>query len=224
MKNIILCGLIGTGKTTIAKQYSEKFGYEYIDLYDVINSDYSDNDKINASNVLKNEIDNYLFKRSKDKVIIDCNYLILPDDYANYQFNDNYEIIYLGFNDIDINVLFEKFSKDYEKKNIDFDSEELKSQLLYLNKISKKVYEDCKKYNYKYFDINKDKKNEDKKYSITLRIEKFNLLVTIYIKNISDIQVDNSLLNIISYTDKTMNEISLKAWSLLSKILLSKSK
>ena len=42
----------------------------------------------------------------------------------------------------------------------------------------------------------------------------------IYIKNISDIQVDNSLLNIISYTDKTMNEISLKAWSLLSKILL----
>lgn len=158
MKNLIICGLNGTGKTTIAKHYSEELGYEYIDLYDVINSNFNDDDKINASNILKDEIDNYLSKKSKDKCIIDCNYLILPDDFINYQSNQVYEIIYLGFNDIDVDVLFEKFSKDYEKKNINYDSNELKYRLVYFNEISKKVYEACKKYNYKYFDINKDKK------------------------------------------------------------------
>lgn len=158
MKNIIICGLNGTGKTTIAKQYCEKLGYQYIDLYDVINSYFNDDNKVDASNVLKEEIDNYLFKRSKDKVIIDCNYLILPVDFINYHSNQDYEIIYLGFYDIDVDVLFEKFSKDYEKKNINYDSSELKNKLIYFNEISKKVYNDCKKYNYKYFDINKDKK------------------------------------------------------------------
>ena len=42
MKNLIICGLNGTGKTTIAKHYSEELGYEYIDLYDVINSNFYD--------------------------------------------------------------------------------------------------------------------------------------------------------------------------------------
>jgi len=159
MKNIILCGLIGTGKTTIAKQYSEKFGYEYIDLYDVLNLDINDDDKEYASKFLKDEIDNYLIKKTTDKCIIDCNYLILPQDFVNYNSNKYYEIIYLGFNDIDVNMLFEKFSNDYEKKNINYDTVELKKKLFYFNEISKKVYNDCKKYNYKYFDINKDKKS-----------------------------------------------------------------
>lgn len=44
----------------------------------------------------------------------------------------------------------------------------------------------------------------------------------IYINNIKDIEINNELQNLISYTDDNMKEISLKGWSLLSNLIYEK--
>ena len=35
MKNIIICGLKGTGKTTLSKLIAQKYGYKYISDYEI---------------------------------------------------------------------------------------------------------------------------------------------------------------------------------------------
>ena len=45
MKNIIICGLIGTGKTTLAKKISQNLNYEYIDLNKKMNTHKYGNNK-----------------------------------------------------------------------------------------------------------------------------------------------------------------------------------
>lgn len=157
MKNLIICGLVGTGKTTIAKKICEELNYEYIDLYDKINGKIDTKDKENASKLLAKDINKYLMNVSENKCIIDCDYLILPNEFYNCDAKVNYNIIYLGFNNVDVELLFNKFSDDYKKKNITYDSEKLRNQIEYFKYISNKVYLDCKKYNYKYFDLDKEK-------------------------------------------------------------------
>ena len=44
----------------------------------------------------------------------------------------------------------------------------------------------------------------------------------IYIENINNIKINNDLIDIISYTDDKMKEVSLKGWSLLSYIIYKK--
>ena len=155
MKNIIICGLIGTGKTTLAKKISKELGYEYVYLNNLLNTTVDINNKINASQNLRNEIDNLL--KTCDSCVIDCEYLILPEQYVLYKNKESYEIIYLGFNNVDVNVLFDKFVLDYKVKNIKYDDEQLMSSLKYFKEISKKVCDDCNKYNFKFFDVCKDK-------------------------------------------------------------------
>ena len=60
MKNIIICGLIGTGKTTLAKIISKELGYKYVDLNNLLNTTVDINDKIYACQNLRDEIDNLL--------------------------------------------------------------------------------------------------------------------------------------------------------------------
>lgn len=145
MKNIIICGLIGTGKTTLAKIISKELGYKYVDL----------NNKIYASQNLRDEIDNLL--KTLDKCAIDCEYLILPEQYILYKNREECTIVYLGFNNVDINVLYDKFVQDYKNKNIKYDEKKLMGTLKYFKDISKKVCDDCNKYGFKFFDICKDK-------------------------------------------------------------------
>lgn len=155
MKNIIICGLVGTGKTTISKKIEKELGYKYIDLYEIVKNNVEDKEQ--ASSECASLIDNYLLSLNNDKYVIDCDYLILPKEFNEYISKDKYEIIYLGFKDVDFNVLYNKFKNDYIKRNKEFDDNKLKKQLKYMNDISTKVFNDCQKYNYKFFDINKDK-------------------------------------------------------------------
>ena len=155
MKNIIVCGLIGTGKTTICQKISKKLNMKYIDLYSIVDSKEISQDKFQMSKMLKVKIDNYL--ETLDNCVIDCDYLILPKDFNEYRVNKNFNIIYLGFNDVNINLLLNKFIMDYESKNIKYDKEKLFEKLKYYKSVSNKVYKDCKKYNYKFFDINRNK-------------------------------------------------------------------
>ena len=167
MKNLIICGLVGTGKTTIAKNICEELNYEYVDLYEKIDENIDTKDKEKASKLLAKDINKYLINAIDKKCIIDCDYLILPNEFYCCDAKDNYNIIYLGFNSVDIELLFKKFSEDYKKKNITYDSKELRKQIEYFKYISNKVYLDCQKYNYKYFELNKEKSlviEEIKKY------------------------------------------------------------
>lgn len=221
MKNIIICGLVGTGKTTIAKKIENELSYNYIDLYNIIKVDFSDKEK--ASKEYASKIDDYLLSLKSDKYVIDCDYLILPEDFNNYKSKNKYEIIYLGFNDIDFDVLYNKFKNDYIKKNKRFDDNKLVSELKYIKEISKKVFNDCKKYNYKFFDINKDKSilvEEIYKY-ITDKLINTMLIVELGIKLDKSIDYydkllkDNGLINdfkVIThdlyYTNKNLNGLT----------------
>ena len=155
MKNIIICGLIGTGKTTLTKKISQNLNYEYIDLNKKMNTHKYGNNKELFSKELGQKIDKYIYKIENS--VIDCEYLILPEDYSNYLSKNKCDIIYLGFYDVDINVLYDKFVQDYKSKEKSYDKKTLLNHLKYFKDISRKVYNDCKKYNYKFFDISKDK-------------------------------------------------------------------
>ena len=173
MKNIIICGLIGTGKTTLAKKVSQNLNYNYIDLNKKVNTDTFESDKEFLSKKLRQQIDNYIYKLKNS--VIDCEYLILPNDYSNYLSKDICDIIYLGFYDVDINILYDKFVQDYKSKGKKYDETDLLNQLKYFKKISEKIYNDCKKYGYKFFDISKDK-------SIVLE-EIYSYIETLHAKN-----------------------------------------
>lgn len=153
--NIIICGLIGTGKTTLSKKISNDLHYKYIFLDELLNKSINSNDKLTASAKLNNDIENYL--RDINNCVIDCEYLIMPSQYFNSRYKDNCLIIYLGFSSVDINVLVEKFKTDYEKRKIEFKEEELVNRLKYYKEISNYVCNECQKYNYKFFDIAKEK-------------------------------------------------------------------
>ena len=95
MKNIIICGLIGTGKTTLAKKISQNLNYEYIDLNKKMSIYKHGNDKELLSKELRKEIDKYIYKIENS--VIDCEYLILPEDYSNYLSKNKCDIIYFGY-------------------------------------------------------------------------------------------------------------------------------
>ena len=142
-------------KNNYSKKIENELNYKYIDLYDVIISDFQDKQK--ASEEYADQIDDYLSNLVDENYVIDCDYLVLPEEFNNYKCKDKYDIVFLGFNDINFNILYSKFKNDYIKKNKDFDDVKLIKELKYMKEISNKVFEDCKKYNYKFFDINKDK-------------------------------------------------------------------
>ena len=155
MKNIIICGLIGTGKTTLSKRIAQEKGYQYVDLNSLLKNRIYNSNKELASKILFNEIKTLITPLKN--CVIDCEYLILPEQYNMHNYKNNCNIVYLGFHNADINVLFNKFSADYKKKNIDFDEQKLMEQLIYFKKISDRVFDDCNKYNLKYFDISREK-------------------------------------------------------------------
>lgn len=66
MKNIVLIGFMGTGKTAVAKEVSKKFGMKYISTDDII----EEIEKIKISNIFSEKGEDY-FRKVEKRVIKD---------------------------------------------------------------------------------------------------------------------------------------------------------
>ena len=132
--NILICGLQGTGKTTLSKRISKDFNFKYINDYSIFN--------LKNENSKRAIVD---FICGNDNYVIDLCYSLTPSECSKL----NCITYFLGFSSIEPKVLY-KLMKE-------------KGENITLNQIennraqSQQFQEECKKFNISFYDINKDR-------------------------------------------------------------------
>lgn len=157
---IIICGLPGTGKTTLCKKIETNLNYQYISDWDIFEQ----------NNVVINRLENKLFisqkysslildfikTHSKKNLVLDLEYSITPEDFVSSEISKLAQIYYLGFISVDEKSLFSLFKNSSESSNLNND--ELMTKIEYLKNMSNIYYKQCMAFNIDFIDINKDKK------------------------------------------------------------------
>lgn len=131
--NIIICGLQGTGKTTLSKQISNLFGFKYINDYTICSN------KIDEEKIIK-------FINDNDNFVLDLCYSLKPSNCLKFK---NIIPYYLGFVSIDENFLF----KLMKNKGENISLKQIKDNIT----ISKKMQEECRLLKIPFYDINKER-------------------------------------------------------------------
>lgn len=135
---IIILGLAGTGKTTLAKTLAEKTEHVYLNDWKIL-----ENKKIN----LLNEIEMHL--KSSEKIVFDLD-LRNFKECVLFENQEHQDVVYLLFDEnLDEDILL----KVFQEKDKNISMETVKN---YLN-ISKKYKEFCIKNKLNYAEIGKDK-------------------------------------------------------------------
>lgn len=132
--NILICGLQGTGKTTLSKMIAEKFNFYYINDYSIFNM----NKKYS-----KSEIVNFIV--SNDNYVIDLCYSLTPNECSKL----NCITYFLGFSSIKTEILYKLMSE----KGVNITLNQIENNKAQSQKFQKK----CEKLNIPFYDINKDR-------------------------------------------------------------------
>ena len=148
MKNVIVCGTVGTGKATISKKLSKEFKLTYLNDWQLFHE--MGITKKPSSKIFSKVM--YEFLKDKEKVVLDADMSIMPKDYVKSGFDLN--VYYIGFVGVDKNVLAQKLYEE-DTKNMVL----AKRKAKYLLKCGNKLSKECKKYNLPFFEI---KENKDK--------------------------------------------------------------
>ena len=148
---IIICGAIGSGKTTLSHHIENEYNYTYISDWDIFKNngvlvdsntmDYST--KTMHSHLILDSVIN-----TKDNVVVDCDFSVSPSVAKEYQ---DITIIYLGFNSLKEDVLFDLFNKN------DSGSKYTKTMIKDIKNLSHSFYTECQKLGLRFFDITKEK-------------------------------------------------------------------
>lgn len=156
---IIICGLPGTGKTTLCKKIEQELNYKYISDWDIFhqnNIKFNElQNKLEISKNYSNIIFDYMKNHKNENLIIDLEYSISPNDFILYEFSKYVKIIYLGFLSASENILFNLFKASSENKNIE--EFELKTKIKFYKKMSEAYFKQCENLKIHFIDINKDK-------------------------------------------------------------------
>lgn len=155
---ILICGLPGTGKTTLSRIIAEKYGFAIKNDFSIfkeldINIENQEDKKCVSKNYSKLLFD--YMQKIQENVVFDFEYSILPREIKHLDLND-FEIIYLGFYSLSEDTIFNLFRKNSANEKIL--DEELKHKVALFKTLSKICKEECEKYDFKFFDVNKDRK------------------------------------------------------------------
>ena len=154
---ILICGLPGTGKTTLSHIIAEKYGFVVKNDFSIFN-ELSINIK-NQENKKKISKDyskllyGYM-QKTQGNVVYDFEYSILPNELKHFNL-DKFKIVFLGFYSLPEEIIFNLFRKS--STNDKMTDEELKHKIMLYKRLSKNCKEECEKYGFKFFDINKDR-------------------------------------------------------------------
>ena len=156
---LIICGLPGTGKTSLVHKVFDEYKYRIISDWDIF-------EKYNIV-INKNEDKNIVSKKysklildyinnQNDNIIVDLEYSISPSDFVKYNKYSNIQIVYLGFTSVDEKTLFNLFRSS--ESNNKYTDDELQLQIKFYKEMSVEYKQQCDKLEIKFFDINKDRK------------------------------------------------------------------
>lgn len=147
----------GTGKTTLSHIIAEKYGFVVKNDFSIFNElRINIKNKENKKKVSK-DYSKLLFgymQKTQGNVVYDFEYSILPSDLIHFDL-DNFKIVFLGFYSLPEEIIFNLFRKS--STNGKMTDDELKHKIMLYKSLSKNCKEECEKYGFKFFDINKDR-------------------------------------------------------------------
>lgn len=154
---ILICGLPGTGKTTLSHIIAEKYGFAIKNDFSIfkeldINIENQEDKKCVSKNYSKLLFE--YMQKMQGNVVFDFEYSILPSELKHLDLDD-FEIMYLGFYSLSEEIIFNLFRKSSANEKIS--DEELKHKVALYKTLSKICKEECEKYGFKFFDVNKDR-------------------------------------------------------------------
>lgn len=157
---IIINGLPGTGKTTLAKKLVNEHGYKYVNDWEIFQKNNIVINKLEDKNSISEKysklIADYIIKNKDNKVVFDLEYSISPSDLVKNKLNEIAQCFYLGFTSLPSETIFQLFRKSSSNDNKS--DEELKQEIEFYKNSSLDYENQCKKHNLQFIDIRKDRK------------------------------------------------------------------
>ena len=131
--NIVICGVKGSGKTTLSKMIAENLGYAYINDYAIC-----------ENKISKRKIKTFI--NSNDGFVIDLCFSLSPKDCFNLK---NCITYFLGFVSADENLLFSLMTKKGENITL--------KKIKKIRKSCARLEKQCLKFGLPFVDINQDR-------------------------------------------------------------------
>ena len=169
MKDILICGIPRSGKTTLAKMLCQKFNYNFYSVDTLVSTfqkvypqlDISHKDGLKTSELFAPFLHEYLSRLQKFRTtrFVVEGYHMFPKDLSSFVLKDNFEIVYLGYPSLSPQQIVESIRKydtdaDWTKKKSDVELFELAELFNQRNILFQK---DCKKYGFQFFDVGIDR-------------------------------------------------------------------
>ena len=176
-KNILIIGAARSGKTTLAKLFSRKMGYNLISIDDIVSGfeTYSelnihhDGDAIDTARRLAPFLAKYLVELSEGDKFYDGIKYVIEGTHINFaslmpllqseKYREKYEIIGLTFNDLSEQELYDCIKKYDTEDDWTYwcDDEELRGNVRYFIARNKYFNEKFKEYNISSYDTSNDR-------------------------------------------------------------------
>ena len=158
---VFVCGLPGTGKTTLCKNLATQYNLTYINDYEILskfNLKFENSLEI-IDKDYSYQVNEFFSEFDIENCIFDFNYCILPEKINKLLKLRESVIVYLGYYEVEIDDLVNRFKERYQ----DFDVNYIKQLCELFIEVSKKYKVLCDESEIDFVSINNDKQAVMKK-------------------------------------------------------------